>query len=70
MTLVEAATYSGLSANTLRAQIKNGVLPASLIGKTYVVSRDALDSYVRDHKGKRGKASPSYGRERGKGVSE
>jgi excisionase family DNA binding protein len=54
-TLVEASEIVGLSANTLRAQIKNGVIPARLVGKTYVVRPKDLDRYVRDHKGKRGR---------------
>ena len=53
--LVEASEISGLSPNTLRAQIKNGVLPARLVGKTYVVRTKDLDRYILLHKGKVGR---------------
>jgi len=59
-TLTQGAEYTGLSPNTLRAQIIRGVLPATLAGKTYLVRAKDLDRYIRDHKGKHGKASPDY----------
>ena len=60
MTLVEAAEYSGLSANTLRNQIKNSVLKGKRVGNTYVVEQPDLDDYIAKHKGRQGKASPDY----------
>ncbi len=60
LTLAQAAEHTGLSPNTLRAQIKNGVLPAMLAGKTYLVTADALETYVETHKGRHGVASPSH----------
>jgi excisionase family DNA binding protein len=60
LTLTEAAERSGLSPNTLRAQIKNGVLPATLAGKTYLVTADDLAQYVDERKGRHGVANPSH----------
>jgi len=60
LTLAQAAEQAGLSPNTLRAQIKNGVLPATLAGKTYLVTVDDLETYVETHKGRHGVASPSH----------
>ncbi len=60
LTLTQAAERSGLSANTLRAQVKNGVLPATLAGKTYLVTANDLEMYVETHKGRHGVASPSH----------
>lgn len=54
-TLVEAGERVNLSPNTLRAQIKNGVLPATKIGKTFVVRPKDLDRYMRDHAGRPGR---------------
>lgn len=54
-TLVEAGQISGLSPNTLRAQIKNGVLPAVMVGKTFLVRAKDMDRYIRDHKGRAGR---------------
>lgn len=60
LTLAQAAERAGLSPHTLRAQIKNGVLPATLAGKTYLVTADDLAVYVETHKGRHGVASPSH----------
>lgn len=60
LTLTQAAEQSGLSPNTLRAQIKSGVLPAMLAGKTYLVTANDLATYVETHKGRHGVASPSH----------
>src|SRR4051794_2087239 len=62
LTLVEAGERIGLSPNTLRNQIKRGVLPAVLIGKTYLVRPKDLEAYERKHKGKPGAASPDHPR--------
>jgi len=60
LTLTQAAEHTGLSPNTLRAQIKNGVFPAMLVGKTYLVTADDLKTYIETHKGRHGVASPSH----------
>ena len=60
LTLVQAAERSGLSPNTLRAQIRNGVLPATLAGKTYLVTAEDVAAYVETHKGRHGVASPTH----------
>ncbi len=60
LSLTVAGQRVGLSPNTLRAQIRNGVLPAMKEGNTYFVEVAALDAYVAAHKGKHGKASPDY----------
>ena len=60
LTLTQAAQRSGLSANTLRTQVKNGVLPATLAGKTYLVTADDLDRYISEHKGRHGVANPTH----------
>jgi excisionase family DNA binding protein len=62
LTLVEAGERIGLSPNTLRNQIKRGVLPAHLAGKTYLVRPKDLEKYERDHMGKPGAASPDHPR--------
>jgi excisionase family DNA binding protein len=62
MTLTEAAEYTGLSAATLRIQVKAGVIPHMKAGKLYLVDVKDLDAYVREHKGKHGFASPNYPR--------
>lgn len=60
-TLVEASGISGLSPNTLRAQIKNGVLPATMVGKTYLVRAKDLKTYMEKHMGKRGRPRKAKG---------
>jgi excisionase family DNA binding protein len=54
-TLVEAGKIANLSPNTLRAQIKNGVLPATLAGKTYLVRAKDLTRYIEKHRGNVGR---------------
>jgi lambda repressor-like predicted transcriptional regulator len=61
-TLAEAGRRIGLSPSTLRNQVKRGVLPATLIGKTYVVRPHDLERYERENKGKLGAASPLHPR--------
>jgi excisionase family DNA binding protein len=62
MTLTEAAAYTGLTAATLRIQVKAGVIPHTKAGKLYLVDVKDLDTYIREHKGKHGFASPDYPR--------
>ncbi len=56
MTLAEMAKRLGhKSADGLRWQVHRGILAAELIGKTYVVSEDEFDRYLREHAGKPGR---------------
>lgn len=55
MTLAEAAQRTGLSPGTLVIQARKGVLRAQKIGKTYLVTVEDLDQYMRDHAGKPGR---------------
>jgi excisionase family DNA binding protein len=55
LTLTQAAAALEISASTLRHQVHNGVLPATLIGKTWVVTRADVERYRRDHLGKVGR---------------
>ena len=55
LTLAQAAAKTGKSANTLRNQIKNGVLVGTLMGKTYLVTESALRDYMEKHAGKVGR---------------
>jgi len=50
-TLAEAGERTGLSPRTLRAQIKRGVIPATPMGKTYILRAEDLEVYLRDHAG-------------------
>jgi excisionase family DNA binding protein len=58
--LKEAARRLGLSPVTLRAQAKKGVLRATLVGHTYLVTATELARYERDHRGRHGFADPSH----------
>lgn len=53
LTLAEAAAGLGLSPSTLRHQIANGKLRATLFGKTYVVTPAEVERYRRDSLGRR-----------------
>lgn len=54
MKLSEAAALLGVTATTLRAQIKNKKLRARRLGRDWYVSADAVDAYRRDSLGKPG----------------
>lgn len=59
MTLTEMAERLGYkSGDGLRWQIHRGALRAELIGKTYVVSEEEYERYVRENAGQRGKRKP------------
>lgn len=60
--LAEAGERVGLSPSTLRNQIKKGVLPGILEGKTYFVRVKDLNKYVSTNKGKPGASSPRHPR--------
>ena len=63
-TLTEAARELGLkSADGLRTQVHRGRLQASLVGKTWVITRDELERYRERSIGQAGrppKASASH----------
>ena len=54
LTLRQAAVRLGLSPTTLRLQVHNGRLKATLIGTTYAVTASEVERYRREHKGKVG----------------
>ena len=57
LTLSQAAEQLGHAPATLRRQVNNGVLRATLIGKTYVVTEKEVERYRANHLGKRRSAS-------------
>lgn len=57
MTIVEAATDLGLSPDTLRSQIRNGVLRASKFGPVWTVTEAEVDRYRATRLGKLGRKS-------------
>ena len=61
LTLAEAATRLGVSHSTLRNQVKNGRLRATLIGKTWVVTPREVERYRAESLGRVGRhaAAPS-----------
>lgn len=59
LTLAEAGDRLGLSASTLRNQVKRGRLHATLIGKTWVVTEREVERYRAESLGRPGRnASP------------
>ncbi len=63
MTLGEMAAELGLrSGDGLRRQVLRGALRAEKIGKTWVVTRDEMERYAREHLGQRGQRTPAPGR--------
>lgn len=54
-TLGEAAEDLGLSAETLRVQVRNGRFRAALVGKTYITDDAAIAEYRVRSLGKRGR---------------
>ena len=60
-TLAEAGERTGLSPRTLRAQIKRGVIPATPMGKTYILRAEDLEVYLRDHAGESGRSAKGEG---------
>jgi hypothetical protein len=58
-TLAEAARELGLkSADGLRTQVHRGRLQASLVGKTWVITRDELERYRAQSLGQLGRPGP------------
>jgi excisionase family DNA binding protein len=60
LTLKQAAARIGLSASTLRNQIKNGALRGQVIGNTYVVTARDLAAYDERRKQPRGFSNPAH----------
>ena len=57
LTLSQAAERLGLAPATLRRQVNNGVLKATLVGKTWTVTEKEVEKYRANHLGKRRAAS-------------
>ncbi len=55
LTLAEAGDRLGLSASTLRNQVKRGRLRATLVGKTWVVTERELERYRATSLGRPGR---------------
>lgn len=53
LTLAEAGDRLGLSPSTLRNQVKNGRLRATMIGKTWTVTEREVERYRRESLGTR-----------------
>lgn len=64
LTLAEAGDRLGVSASTLRWQVRNGRLRAVLVGKTYAVTEREVERYRAESLGRRGRhaAAPSADR--------
>ncbi len=60
LTLAEAAERLGLAHDTLRRQIRLGVLPALKMGNQWVVTAEALAAYDEYRKGPRGFARDNH----------
>lgn len=58
LTLIEAATVSGYTAERLRQFAANGTMPAKQYGRQWLVQRAALTRFMASHK-------PTTGRPRG-----
>lgn len=55
LTLAQAAAQLGLSPTTLRNQVNAGRLEATLVGKTWVVTQEAIDRYRAERMGRIGR---------------
>ncbi len=55
LTLAQAAERLGLGAATLRHQVHNGRLAATLYGKTWLVTEEEVERYRRESLGKPGR---------------
>lgn len=55
LTLAEAGDRLGLSAATLRRQVHNGRLRATLVGKTWTVTEREVERYRAESLGKPGR---------------
>lgn len=55
LTLAEAGDRLGLSASTLRSQVANGRLRATMIGKTWTVTEREVERYRAESLGRVGR---------------
>jgi predicted site-specific integrase-resolvase len=55
LTLAQAGASLGVSPATLRSQVRNGRLRATLIGKTYVVTPREIERYRAESLGRPGR---------------
>ena len=55
LTLSQAAARLGVTAATLRQQVRNGRLRATLYGKTWVVSEREIERYRVESLGRHGR---------------
>lgn len=62
LTLQEAAKRLDIDSTTLTRQAQRGILRAVRFGREWAVTADEVERYRREHKGKRGQASPRYQR--------
>jgi excisionase family DNA binding protein len=60
LTLAQAAERLGLSAETLRLQVRAGKLRATRAGTLYLVTASEVERYRAEHKGRHGFASPDH----------
>jgi len=60
LSLQEAARRLEMSPITLRVQAKKGVLRATLVGHTYMVTATELQRYAEEHRGRHGFANPDH----------
>jgi excisionase family DNA binding protein len=54
LSLPQAAERLGLSVETLRQQVRKGVMRAEKVGPVYLVKATEVERYRREHKGKVG----------------
>lgn len=59
LTLTQAGAELGVSPSTLRSQVRNGRLRATLVGKTYVVTPAEVERYRRESLGNAGRPKGS-----------
>lgn len=50
MTLIEAATILGVTADTLRQQVRNGKLRATKRGRDWWVTKGEVERYQRENR--------------------
>jgi excisionase family DNA binding protein len=60
LTLHQASERTGISHGTLRQQARKGVLAATMLGRQWVVTAEALADYMENHAGKHGFASARH----------
>jgi hypothetical protein len=63
--LEEAGAELGVSAETLRTQVRRGRLRARLVGKTWITTRDEVERYRRENLGNVGRPKADEAPRRG-----